>query len=85
VSPVELRTQGELEAVIAREKDAILKDRKLRKTFDDVARALDRNITLRDFRMYMLHHEAYLSQLNNIPKFNENVLKIESPLRVTST
>jgi ABC-type lipoprotein export system ATPase subunit len=72
---VEITTQADLEAVITREKDAILKDKKLRKTFDDVARALDRNVTLRDFRMYMLDHESYLSQLNNVPKFKENVLK----------
>lgn len=72
---VEIKTQKELETVIAREKDAIIKDKQLRKKFDDVAKALDKNATLRDFRAYMLDHEAFLSQLNNIAKFKEDILK----------
>jgi hypothetical protein len=72
---VEIKTQRELETVISREKDAILKDAKLRKKFDDVAKALAKNATLREFRAYMLDQEAYLSQLNNVPKFKEDVLK----------
>jgi ABC-type lipoprotein export system ATPase subunit len=72
---VEIKTQKELESVIAREKDAIIKDKQLRKRFDDVAKALDKNVTLREFRAYMLDHEAYLSQLSNIAKFKEDILK----------
>ena len=72
---LEIRTQKELEDVIAREKDAILKDKDLRKNFDEIATLLQKNVTLRDFQSYMLEHEALLSQLTNIKKFKEDVWK----------
>ena len=64
-----------LEAVIAKEKDAILKDKALRKKFDDIAKILEKNETLRTFQQYILEREAVLSQLSNIKKFKEDVWK----------
>ncbi|MGA3262692.1 MAG: hypothetical protein ABSC47_01450 [Terracidiphilus sp.] len=72
---LEIRTQKELEAVIAKEKDAILKDIQLRKRFDEIATMLEKNETLRDFQSYMLDHEAFLSQLSNVDKFKQEVWK----------
>jgi hypothetical protein len=46
---LEITTQKELEDVISKEKDAILKDKQLRKRFDDVAKLLNKNAGLRDF------------------------------------
>jgi hypothetical protein len=72
---LEIRTQKELEAVIAKEKDAILKDKELRKKFDKVASALEKNQALRDFQNYMLERPALLSHLANISKFKQDVWK----------
>jgi ABC-type lipoprotein export system ATPase subunit len=72
---LEIRTQKELEDVIAREKDAIIKDKDLRKKFDEIATLLQKNVTLRDFQSYMLEHEALLSQLANIKQFKEDIWK----------
>jgi hypothetical protein len=72
---LEVRTQKELEDVIAREKDAIIKDKALRKNFDEIAALLQKNVTLRDFQSYMLENEALLSQLANVNKFREDVWK----------
>jgi ABC-type lipoprotein export system ATPase subunit len=72
---LEIRTQKELEAVIAKEKDAILKDKALRSKFDEIAKMLEKNVTLRDFQRYMLDHEAFLSQLSNINRFKQDVWK----------
>ena len=72
---LEIRTQKELEEVIAREKEAIIKDKQLRKQFDEIAKLLEKNATLRDFQNYMLEHEAILSQLTNIKKFKEDIWK----------
>ena len=72
---LEIRTQKELEAVIAKEKDAIIKDKELRKKFDEIAKMLEKNVTLRDFQKYMLDHEAFLSQLSNVNKFKQDVWK----------
>ena len=72
---LEIKTHKELEDVIAKEKDVILQDKDLRKTFDALAKLLDKNMQLRDFRSWMLDHEAFVSQLKNVPKFRENVIK----------
>jgi hypothetical protein len=71
----EISTQRELETIIEEEKQEILKDTKLRKEFDDLAKLLGKNITLRDFQTYMMNHEDYLSQLSNVRKFKENIWK----------
>ncbi len=72
---LEIKTQKELEDVIAREKDAIIKDKDLRKKFDEIAVLLQKNVTLRDFQSYMMEHEALLSQLANINTFREDIWK----------
>ena len=70
-----ISTQNELEDVITSEKEAILKDEKLAKSFDEVAKQLDKNKVLREFKTYLMENEAILSQLDNIDKFKEDVLK----------
>ena len=72
---LEINTQQELEEVITKEKDAILKDDQLRKKFDDVAQRLHKNVDLRKFCRYLQDNEALLSRMNNLQKFKEDVLK----------
>ncbi len=72
---VEVHTQKQLEDIIAKEKDAIIEDKALRKKFDEIESILKKNATLRDFQTYLLDHEAYLSQLANIAKFKEDIWK----------
>ena len=71
----EIATEKELEAVIAQEKEAILKDKELRKSFDALSKKLERNSELRDFCRYLQQNETLLSRMNNLPKFREDVLK----------
>ena len=72
---LEISTQKELEDVIAKEKEAIIKDKALRKKFDEIEAILKKNVTLREFQTYLLDHEALLSQLENIKKFKEDIWK----------
>lgn len=72
---IEIKTQKELEDVITKEKEAIIKDKALRKKFDEVETILRKNVTLRDFVQYLMDHEAYLSQLANVNKFKEDIFK----------
>jgi hypothetical protein len=72
---LEINTQKELETVIAKEKDAIIQDKQLRKNFDAVEKQLYKNAELRDFCRYLQDNEALLSRMNNLPKFKEDVLK----------
>ncbi len=72
---LEISTQKELEAVIAKEKEEIIKDKELRKQFNEFEKLITKNVTLRDFQAYMVEHEALLSQLGNINKFKEEIWK----------
>lgn len=72
---VEISTEKELEQIIAGEKEAILTDNDLRKKFDDVAKALAKNVNLRDFVQYMQDNVTLLSHLINLDKFKEDILK----------
>jgi len=73
----EIRDQGELEAVIEEEKQAIIADKKLRKTFDDVAKRLNKNVGLRDFANYIAQpdNEPILARLDNVAEFRGDVFK----------
>lgn len=73
--PKVIHNQQELETVIANEKTTILKDPKLLKQFDKLAKILEKNETLREFQKYMLDHPALLPQLSNIAQFKQNVWK----------
>ena len=72
---LEISTQKELEDVIAKEKEAIIKDKQLREKFDEIETLLKKNATLRDFLNYLLDNEGLLSQLTNINKFKEDIWK----------
>jgi hypothetical protein len=82
--PLEIRTRKELEAVIAKEKDQILTDPKLRKSFDEVSGQLWKNVTLRDFQSYLMDNPALLSRMDNVPMFKQDVLKSYIKVRFPS-
>ena len=72
---VEINTRKELEEVINDEKETIFQDIKLRKTFEDVATRLQKNVQLRIFCQYLQDNEHLLSKMNNLRGFKEDVLK----------
>lgn len=72
---VEIKTQKQLEQIIAKEKEQILTDKTLRTKFDKVQRQLERNSELREFCRYLQEDEAILSRMTNLEKFREDVLK----------
>jgi energy-coupling factor transporter ATP-binding protein EcfA2 len=74
-SIVEILTKEELTQVIEKEKQAIIKDERLIKTFDEVQSQLNKNAGLRDFRAYLMENMGLLPHLANIEKFKEDVLK----------
>lgn len=71
----EIADSAEIETLISDEKDALLADSSLRRSFDDVARQLVRNTQLRDFYNYVVDDEAILSRLNNPEKLREDAIK----------
>ncbi|HEX3942283.1 MAG TPA: hypothetical protein VHX11_12430, partial [Acidobacteriaceae bacterium] len=57
------------------DKQNILTDAQLKNAFEKVSKALTKNEGLREFQAYLMNHEDYLSQIGNVDKFKENVLK----------
>ena len=72
---LEINDQDELEAVISEEKERILTDKKLRASFETVAKQLQKNAELREFCRYLQSHDDILAQMNKPEKFKEDVLK----------
>jgi len=72
---LEINTQAELAQVIEHEKEVILKDEKLIKTFDAVQAQLSKNAGLREFRNYLMENMSLLPHLSNIDKLREDVIK----------
>jgi hypothetical protein len=53
----------------------IIKDKALRKRFDEVSKQLARNAELREFYNYLQENESFFSRMNNIDEFREDILK----------
>jgi len=72
---VEVTSQKELEEVIAEEKSVILKDKELRKTFNEMEKRITKNEMLRDFQEFLADNEEVLALMGNLGKLKEDVWK----------
>jgi hypothetical protein len=72
---VEVSTETELEALIAKEKDSLLSDKDLKKKFVDVEKLITKNNDVRMLESYLANHEEILAYLGNIKDFREHVWK----------
>ncbi len=71
---VEVTSVKELERVIAKEKEAILKDAQLRKEFNDVEKRITKNELLRDLQAFLAEHEEVLTLLADLDGLKRKVL-----------
>jgi len=69
----EITTQEELEEVINIEKDAILNNPELAKTFEELDSKLKANKELRDFRDYLINNKKILPELSNLDLFKQKL------------
>jgi energy-coupling factor transporter ATP-binding protein EcfA2 len=72
---LEIKSQKELEDLIAKEKDAISNDKDLKKKFAEIEKLIQKNVTVRDFEAYLSNHEELLVRLSNVPAFKQDVWK----------
>ena len=72
---LEITSQKELEALIAKEKEGISNDQDLRKKFSEIDKLIHKNANLRDFEDYLANHEELLPKLANIEIFKEEIWK----------
>lgn len=71
----EITTQKELEDLISKEKEAISKDKDLRKKFADIENLIQKSAGMRDFEAYLLNHEELLAKFANMADFRQEVWK----------
>ncbi len=74
-TPTVINNKAELEKVIEDEKNVILKDRELRKRFEQIEKSISKNVSLRDFKEYLSDNERIISHLDNLDAFKEDIWK----------
>jgi len=74
-TPVIINSVAELEKVIMDERNAILRDKELKKRFEQIEKQIFKNINLRAFNEYLSEHENILPHLDNLDVFKEEIWK----------
>lgn len=72
---VEVSSEKQLAEVIAKEKEAILKDAQLKKTFDEMEKRITKNEMLRDFQEFISDNAEVLALMGNLEQLKENIWK----------
>jgi hypothetical protein len=72
---VEITSEKQLEALIAKEKEGISSDLELRKKFAEIEKLITKNASVRDFEAYLGENEAILPKLANVDAFKEEIWK----------
>lgn len=72
---LEITSQKQLEELIAKEKEAISKDKDLRKKYAELEKLLVKNVTARDFYNYLTENETLLPKLANVESLKEEIWK----------
>lgn len=72
---VEVTTEKQLAELIATEKAAILQDKELKRTFDEMEKRITKNEMLRDFQEFLADNEEVLTVMGNLAKLKEDVWK----------
>lgn len=71
----EIKSQKELEDLIAKEKDSILNNKDLKKQFGTIEKLIQKNQDLRAFEAYLADHDEILARLGNVASLKEDVFK----------
>ena len=72
---LEITSVGQLEDLIAKEKEGISNDPDLRKKFAELGKLMEKNANVRDFQAYLEEREDILPKLASIEGFREEVWK----------
>ncbi len=79
---LEIRSQKQLEELIAKEKEGISNDEDLKKKFAEIEKLITKNANVRGFEAYLVAHEEILSELVNIESFREKIWKSYFKVRI---
>ena len=71
--PTIIKTQQELEDLIATEREEISNDLKLKQKFFKLEKTLEKNQGIRDFRKYLVANDHLIPRLRNLEQFRDKV------------
>jgi len=69
--PEEVRDRQQLEQIIVTERDHILNDPTLRKSFESIEKSINVNADLRDLHAFLLENEEIVPELENMESFRQ--------------
>lgn len=71
----EITSPKQLEELVNKELQKLAEDPELLKTFGEIKKLFEKNVTVRDFHTYISNNEKLLPHLSNMDLFKENVWK----------
>ena len=69
----ELSSETELQNLVDEEQQNLLKDENLKKAFDKITRAIDKNVELRGFKSVLNNHPEWITEIINYESFRKKV------------
>ena len=69
----ELSSETELQELINSEQQRLLKDENLKKAFDKITKAIDKNVELRGFKSVLNNHPEWIPEIINYEVFRKKV------------
>lgn len=69
----ELSSEKELQDLVENEQQRILNDKDLKKAFDKITKAIDKNVELRGFKSVLNEHPDWISEIINYEEFRKKV------------
>lgn len=67
----ELSSETELQELINSEQQRLLKDENLKKAFDKITKAIDKNVELRGFKSVLNNHPEWIPEIINYEVFRK--------------
>lgn len=69
----ELSSETELQKIIDEEQQNLLKDENLKRAFDKITKAIDKNVELRGFKSVLNNHPEWITEIINYETFRKKV------------
>ena len=69
----EIKSKEDLQNIITREQEKILSDKELKKAFEAITKAVDKNVDLRGFKSVLEMHQDWIPEIINYEEFRKKV------------
>lgn len=69
----EITSHKQLETIILNEQERIINDSAIKKVFDKITKAIDKNVELRGFKSVIEHHPEWIAEITKYDEFKHKV------------